>query len=120
MIEKKDEPELYLYKYPHYFYPLKLTFSEYMKTALETKMMAPWQDYFIDREKTDKIALKHLEIERPYPFFRKIKEVMPEVDLSKFPKMDEEPLSSFEILAKEKNYTTRFENKFRELEDRIK
>lgn len=119
-IENQEEPELYLYKYPHYFYPLKLTFTEYVELAFDVRMLMSWQDYFINREKTSPEALHHLDKERPYPFFRKIREIIPDIDLSRFPGSKEaEPLASFEVLAKEKDYNRRFEKRFQELEAKI-
>jgi len=115
-----DKVKLFLYKYPHHFYPLKLSFIEYIEKSIEYRGIYVWQDYFIDRENTTKAALEFLDSERPDMFHKNMKENFPEIEISDIPEPEKTINKySFEILVEKKDYFRRFDKRFKQLEQKL-
>lgn len=113
-VEGKDEPELYLNTYPHHLYPLSIGFSEYIELTIAFRGLHLWQSYFIKPE----AGPLHPPV--PDRFFRNVKLLFPDVDLSRFPEVkQEEPDYSFAILAAQKNYAGRLNHMVDELQTRL-
>jgi hypothetical protein len=113
-----DIPKLFLYKYPHYMFPLTLGFTDYIEKTIEYRGFYMWQDYFIDTANTSEEGLAFLAQERSDLFHIHMRNIFPEVDISNIPEPeDQDAKYSFEILTAKKEYIQRFEKRFKEFEE---
>ncbi|WP_025741551.1 hypothetical protein [Aquimarina pacifica] len=104
--DPSPKPELTLFIYPNFLFPLKISFQEYVYWVDKVRALDTWMEHFIDKEKCTEEALQQLKIMRSGRFFANMSSVFPEVDLTDFSGNDKtiEPSYPFTSIAVQKNY----------------
>jgi hypothetical protein len=104
---QSNVPELVLYTYPNNFYPLKLSFQDYTRIALEVRGLHLWQAAYIDAAGTEKSAIDAMSAACPDDFSENLAMLFPETEWPADSGLRKKNTRSFRDIAIEKNYRKR-------------